>query len=105
MSEKLTTFTVFGALLLGYPLGAVLLRFAANNRLLARTGALAGAVMSFVGIMGDGDIRYVILAEVGLYLQTVWLVASFRFKRANKAVYRELAFHDRAVPNSSHGCR
>jgi hypothetical protein len=98
MSEKLLSFAIFGALVLGYPLGLMLSKFAANHRVLGRIGALAGVVMIFVGTLGAGDIRFLILAEVGFYLAIVWFVASFKFRRTYKAQYQEL-FAARREPN------
>jgi hypothetical protein len=90
MSEKLVSLMVFGALIAGYPLGSMLARLAARNRVVARICALAGVVMIFAGIVGSGDVRSLVLAEIGLYLQVIWLIASLRIKRTNKAQYQEL---------------
>ena len=90
MSGSLVSLLIFGALVLGYPLGLVMAKFAAKSSFLARVCAMAGVVMIFVGLMDAGDLRFLILAEVGFYLQIAWLVASFRVKRTNKAQYQEL---------------
>jgi hypothetical protein len=90
MNEKLAAFSIFGALAVGYPLGLLISRLVIISRLLARICALVGLVMIFVGSMDAGDIRYLILALAGLYIQVAWLVASFKFKKTNRAQYMEL---------------
>jgi len=100
MNEKIASLLVLGALVIGYPLGVMISRFVEENRLLARLGAFAGVVMAFVGLTGGPDLRYLILAELGLYLQLAWLVASFRFKRTAKPQYMELWASHRE-PNKS----
>jgi hypothetical protein len=90
VSASLVSLLILGALVLGYPLGLLIAKLAGKNRALARICGLAGAVMIFVGLMGGGDLRFIVLAEAGFYLQIAWLVASFKFRRTNKPQYQEL---------------
>ena len=90
MSERLASLLILGALVLGYPLGLAISKFAPENQIFARICGLVGAAMTLVGLTGDGGIRYLILAEAGLYLQFAFLVASFKFKRVYKPQYQEL---------------